>query len=397
MVDGPLEGLRVIDCSGMVAGGFATMQLADFGADVVTVEHPEAGDPIREWGPFDEGVSLWWKSLARNKRCVTLDLSTAEGAALLCELAAEADVLVENFRPGTFERWGLDYDTLSENNPGLVMTRISGYGQTGPRAEQPGFGTAAEAISGFAAVNGFADREPLLPPISLADIAAGHMAVQATMFALFERLTGDGTGQVVDVSLYESLFRMFPGDVEKYDRLGELSERLGNHHANAAPRNVYETTDGHVALSASADAIFENVARAVGHPELLDDERFATNAARVENADALDGYLAPWFAERSTETAVERMTEADAVAAPVYDMSDVFEDEQYDAREDIVTVEDDQLGAVRTPAALPKLSRTPGGVDHLGPRHGEHTEEVLLEEFGLDPDRFERLRQEGVV
>jgi formyl-CoA transferase len=397
MVDGPLAGLRVIDCSGMVAGGFATMQLADFGADVVMIEHPEAGDPIREWGPFDDGVSLWWKSLARNKRCVTLDLSTAEGAALLCDLAAGADVLVENFRPGTFERWGLDYDTLSENNPGLVMTRISGYGQTGPRAEQPGFGTAAEAISGFAGVNGFPDRKPLLPPISLADIAAGQMAVQATMFALFERLTGDGTGQVVDVSLFESLFRMFPGDVEKYDRLGLLSERRGNHHTNAAPRNVYETTDGYVALSASADAIFENVARAVGHPELLEDERFATNAARVEHADALDDYLAPWFAERSTEAAVERMTEADAVVAPIYDMSDIFEDEQYAAREDIVAVEDDQLGEVRTPAALPKLSRTPGGVDHLGPRHGEHTETVFREELGLSADRYERLREEGVL
>jgi crotonobetainyl-CoA:carnitine CoA-transferase CaiB-like acyl-CoA transferase len=397
MVDGPLAGLRVIDCSGMVAGGFATMQLADFGADVVMVEHPEVGDPIREWGPFEDDVSLWWKSLARNKRCVTLDLSTAEGAALLCDLAAGADVLVENFRPGTFERWGLDYDTLSENNPGLVMTRISGYGQTGPRAEQPGYGTAAEAISGFAHVNGFPDRKPLLPPISLADLAAGQMAVQATMFALFERLTGDGTGQVVDVSLYESLFRLFPGDVEKYDRLGLLSQRQGNHHTNAAPRNVYETTDGYVALSASADATFENVARAVGKPGLPEEERFATNADRVEHADALDEELAPWFAERSTEDAVERMTEADAVVAPIYDMSDIFEDEQYAAREDIVAVDDDQLGEVKTPAALPKLSRTPGGVDHLGPRHGEHTEAVFREELGLDAERYERLREAGVL
>jgi formyl-CoA transferase len=223
------------------------------------------------------------------------------------------------------------------------------------------------------------------------------MAVQATMFALFERLTGDGTGQVVDVSLYESLFRLFPGDVEKYDRLGQLSERRGNHHANAAPRNVYETTDGYVALSASADATFENVARAVGRPELLEDERFATNADRVAHADALDEQLAPWFAERSTEAAVERMTEADAVVAPIYDMSDVFEDEQYAAREDIVAVDDDQLGEMRTPGALPKLSRTPGGVDHLGPRHGEHTETVFREELGLDADRYERLREAGVL
>ena len=395
---GPLDGLRVIDCSGMISGGFATMQLADFGADVVMVEHPAYHDPIRDWTPFDTGVSLWWKSLARNKRCITLDLSTDEGRALLLDLAGDADVLFENFRSGTMERWGLDYETLREENPGLIMTRISGYGQTGPRAEKPGFGTVAEAISGFAHINGFPDREPLLPPISLADMAAAHFAVQATMFALHERANNEkGEGQTIDVSLYESLFRMFPGDVEKYDRLGEVSERKGNHHANAAPRNVYSTSDGDIALSASSQSIFENLARAIGHPELIEDDRFVTNSARVEHASELDEYIAPWIAERTTETVLDELGEGDAVVAPIYDMSDIFEDEQYAARDDIVAIDDEDIGRVKTMNTVPRFSRTPGSVDHLGPRHGQHNDEVFLDELGLDEEIYDELQRENII
>lgn len=393
---GPLDGLRVIDCSGMISGGFATMQLADFGADVIMIEHPTHHDPIRDWTPFDEGVSLWWKSLARNKRCITLDLSTDEGRALLCDLACDGDVFVENFRPRTMERWGLGYETLAEENSELIMTRISGYGQTGPRSEMPGFGTVAEAISGFAHVNGFPDREPLLPPISLADMAAAQFAVQATMFALYER-SQSGVGQVIDVSLYESLFRMFPGAVEKYDRLGEVSERIGNHHTNAAPRNVYATSDGHIALSASSQSIFENLARAIGHPELIEDERFATNSARVEHAIELDAYIAPWIAERTTEDVLDELGEGDAVVAPVYDIEDIFTDEQYAARENIITVEDEDLGSIKTMNTVPKFSRTPGAVEHLGPRHGQHNDEIFLDELALDEEMYDELQRGGII
>lgn len=393
---GPLSGLRVIDCSGMISGGFATMQLADFGADVVMVEHPTHHDPIRDWTPFEDDISLWWKSLARNKRCITLDLSTDEGRTLLCDLARDGDVLIENFRPGTMERWGLGYETLKDENPELIMTRISGYGQTGPRSKMPGFGTVAEAISGFAHVNGFPDREPLLPPISLADMAAAQFAVQATMFALYER-TQSGEGQVIDVSLYESLFRMFPGAVEKYDRLGETSERIGNHHANAAPRNVYTTADGHIALSASSQSIFENLALAIGHPELIEDERFATNGARVEHATELDTYIAPWIAERTTETVLKELGEGDAVVAPIYDMEDIFTDEQYAARDDIIAVDDDDLGQIQTMNTVPKFSRTPGSIEHLGPRHGQHNDEIFLGELGLDREMYDELQHKGIV
>ena len=280
---GALDGLRVIDCAGMIAGGFATTLLADAGADVVKVEHPEYDDPLRDWTPFDEGVSLWFKSIGRNKRSVTLDLSTDEGRALLLELVEDADVLVENFRPGTFERWGLGPGALHDVNERLVVLRASGYGQTGPRSERPGFGTVAEGLSGWAHASGFPDSKPLLPPISLADLTAAMVGVQAVLMALFERDVGrggSGRGQVIDVSLYEPLFRLFLSDVEAYDRLGKERERIGNHHANAAPRGIYETADGHLTLSASSQRIFENVARAIDRPELIEDPRFATNGDR---------------------------------------------------------------------------------------------------------------------
>lgn len=384
----------------MISGGFATMQLADFGADVVMVEHPDKPDPIREWPPFEDDHSLWWRSLGRNKRCVTLDLSTAEGAALLLELAEDADLLFENFRPGTMERWNLGPERLRETNPGLVVVRLSGYGQTGPKSQKPGFGTVAEGLSGWAAVNGFPDSKPLLPPISLADLTAAQFAVQAAMFAVFERDVGrggSGEGQVIDVSLYESLFRLFVGDVAAYDRLGRVRDRIGNHHPSAAPRNVYETADGHLTLSASSQSIFENLMDAIGRPELVDDPRFADNDARVEHADELDDVIEAWTRERPTDEAVRELEAADAVAGPVYDVADVFEDEQYDARDDIVAVEDDDLGTIRMPAALPKFSRTPGGVRHTGPSHGEHNEAVFLDELALDRETYDRLRDDGVI
>ena len=398
---GPLDGLRVVDCAGMIAGGFATTQLADFGADVIKIEHPEGTDPLREWPPYDDGVSLWWKSIARNKRCVTLDLSTPAGSALLLDLIDDADVLVENFRPGTMEKWGLAPDRLHEENPGLIVVRQSGYGQTGPRSGKPGFGTVAEGISNWAHVNGFPDSKPLLPPISLGDLTAATFAVQGIMFALFERDVGrgggSGEGQVIDMSLYEPLFRLFVSEVEAYDRLGEVRERIGNHHESAAPRNVYETEDGYMTLSASAQSIFENVAEAIGRPDIVEDPRFATNEARVDHADELDEIIGAWTRERSTDEAIAAMEAADAIVGPVYDMADIFEDEQYAARNDIVEMSDADLGSLKTAAPVPRLTRTPGAVEHAGPGHGQHNDEVYRSELGLDEAEYDRLREEGVI
>lgn len=398
---GPLDGLRVVDCAGMIAGGFATTQLADFGADVIKIEHPEGTDPLREWPPYDDGVSLWWKSIARNKRCVTLDLSTPAGSALLLNLIDDADVLVENFRPGTMEKWGLAPDRLHEENPGLIVVRQSGYGQTGPRSDKPGFGTVAEGISNWAHVNGFPDSKPLLPPISLGDLTAATFAVQGIMFALFERDVGrgggSGEGQVIDMSLYEPLFRLFVSEVEAYDRLGEVRERIGNHHESAAPRNVYETEDGYMTLSASAQSIFENVAEAIGRPDIVEDPRFATNEARVDHADELDEIIGAWTRERSTDEAIAAMEAADAIVGPVHDMADIFEDEQYAARNDIVEMSDADLGSLKTAAPVPRLTRTPGAVEHAGPGHGQHNDEVYRSELGLDEAEYDRLREEGVI
>ncbi|GGL51102.1 CaiB/BaiF CoA transferase family protein [Halocalculus aciditolerans] len=398
--DGPLDGLRVIDCSGMISGGFATAQLADFGADVVMVEHPEHEDPIREWPPFDGDTSLWWKSVGRNKRCITLDLSDERGRNLLLDLVADADLFFENFRPGTLERWNLDPDVLRGVNEELVVVRLSGYGQTGPRREKPGFGTVAEGLSGWAHVNGFPDSEPLLPPISLADLTAAQFAVQASMFAIFERDVGrggSGEGQVIDVSLYEPLFRLFLGDVEAYDKLDRVPERTGNRHPSAAPRNVYETADGYVTLSASSQRIFENVADAIGKPGLVDDPRFADNDARIEHVDALDAEIEAWTSQRPTSEVIETMEANDAIVGPVYDIADIHEDDQYDARDDIVEVDDADVGPTKTAAAVPKFSRTPGGVDHLGPRHGEHNDAVYRDELGLDADAYAALRDDDVI
>jgi len=393
----PLDGMTVLDLTTMISGGFSTVMLADFGADVVSVEHPDYEDPVREWTPRSNGESLYWKNLGRNKRHVTLDLSTADGQRLARELAADADLVFENFRPGTLERWNLDYETLSADNEGLIMVRISGYGQTGPKSSKPGFGTVAESTSTFAHINGFPDSPPLLPPIPLADLTAAMFAVQGAMFALYARDERGGQGQVVDTSLYEPLFRLMIGDVEAYDLEGVVPDRTGNTSVQAAPRNLYEAEDGYVSLSASSRNIFENVMEAIGRPDLIDDPRFATNEARVDHREELDAIIEAWTSERTREEALAAMEAADAIVGPVYDMADAFEDEQYDAREDLVRVEDDDLGSVRTQGVFPKLSETPGGVDRLGGDRGEHNEEVFLEELGLTEAELRRLREEGVV
>ena len=397
---GPLAGLNVVDFSGMISGGFATMTLADFGADVVKIEHPEHTDPLRDWPPMENGTSLWWKSIGRNKQCITLDLKSDEGRELALELVEAADVVFENFRPGKMEEWDLGYETLKDVNEAVIFVRISGYGQTGPMSHKPGFGTVAEAMSGWAHVNGFPDREPLLPPISLADLTAGLFAVQSTMFAIFERDLGvnaSGEGQVIDVSLYEPLFRLFISDVEQYDKKGNVPGRTGNQHPNSAPRGVYGTEDGYIALSASAQAIFERVMHAIDRPELIEDDRFLTNEDRVEHADEIDAIIEEWTRQRPTEEAIEIMEDKDAIVGPINDIADIFEDEQFRARNDIIEIEDDEVGSLKTPNTVPKFSRTPGEVSHAGPRHGEHNDEVFRDRLGLSEEELEKLREREVI
>ena len=397
---GPLAGLNVVDFSSMISGGFATMTLADFGADVVKIEHPEYTDPLRDWPPMENGTSLWWKSIGRNKQCITLDLKSDDGREMALDLVEEADVVFENFRPGKMEEWDLAYDDLKEVNEDVIFVRISGYGQTGPMSHKPGFGTVAEAMSGWAHVNGFEDREPLLPPISLADLVAALYAVQSTMFAIFERDVGanaSGEGQVIDVSLYEPLFRLFIGDVEAYDKTDKVPQRTGNSHPNSSPRGVYETEDGYIALSASAQAIFERVMHAIGRPELIEDERFETNEDRVEHADEIDAIIEAWTSQRPTEEVIEIMDEKEAIVGPINDIADIFEDEQFQARDDIIEIEDEDVGSLKTPNTVPKLSRTPGDVSHAGPRQGEHNERIYRERLDLSEEELEELREKEVI
>lgn len=394
---GPLDGLEVLDLTTMISGGFTTVMLADFGADVISVEHPTYNDPVRDWRPHSDGESLYWKNLGRNKRHVTLDLSTEEGQLLARDLAAEVDIVVENFRPGTMERWNLDYETLSQDNEDLIMVRLSGYGQTGPKADQPGFGTVAESLSTFTHINGFPDSPPLLPPIPLADLTAAMFAVQGAMFAVYARDVQGRAGQVIDVSLFEPLFRLMIGDVEAYDTEGDVPTRTGNQSPQAAPRNLYETEDGYIALSASSQNIFENVMEAIGREDLVDDPRFATNEARLNHYDELDEIIESWTRERTREETLETMQAADAIVGPVYDIADVFEDEQFAAREDLVEVDDEKLGEVTTHATVPKFSETPGEVRRLGGEPGQHNEEIYCERLGLDEAEYDRLRDDEVI
>lgn len=394
---GPLTGLTVLDLSTIVSGGTVTSMLADFGADVVKVEHPRGGDPLRTWGPFVAGQSVWWKVMGRNKKSVTLDLSRPRGQELLLDLAKRADVLVENFRPGTLERWNLGPDRLHAANAKLVVLRVSGFGQTGPYRHRPGFGTVAEAMSGVVAISGFPDSPPLAPPMPLADEVAGLMGAFAIVAALRAR-EARGTGQVIDVSLYEPLFRLLVPHVTQYTALGIVARRTGNHFPDAAPRNLYRTADGGwIAVSATSQRVFERLAAAIGRPELVEDPRFRDNPARVRHHEALDAILAEWFGAHAEAEALARLEEAGAVAGPVYDVPRIVNDPHYAARDDIATVHDPDAGDLRMPGVVPKFSDTPGALRHAGPALGAHNGEIYGEWLRLDAAEIARLRADGVV
>jgi formyl-CoA transferase len=393
----PLEGVKVVDVATLGAGPWLATRLADFGADVVKVEHPSAGDPMRLLGWFDEGVPLWWKIDSRNKRCITADLKQPDGQEVVRRLVRDADVLVENFRPGTLERWGLGYADLSKENPGLIMVRVTGWGQDGPYADRPGFGTLAEAISGWAHLNGFPENPPTLPPMGLGDSVTSVLGAFATMVALYNRDARGGAGQVIDLAIYESLFSLIGQQVILYDRLGVIPQRTGNRFPFVAPRNVYGTKDGrYVALAASTPSIFERVAEAIGRPELVGDPRFEDNSARLAHQDELDEIIAAWMSERTQHEVIEVFERHEAAIAPVYDISEIFEDAHYEARGAIVTVDDTELGPTRTVDVFPRLSGTPGVVRHLGPRPGADTDDVLAE-LGYTSEQIEGFREAKVV
>jgi crotonobetainyl-CoA:carnitine CoA-transferase CaiB-like acyl-CoA transferase len=392
----PLRGLRVLDLATLFAGPLCATMLGDFGAEVVKVEHPTRPDPSRGHGPAKDGIGLWWKVLGRNKRTITLDLSSPGGRDTLLRLAATADVVVENFRPGTLEKWGLGWDELSQVNPRLVLTRITGFGQFGPYSHRPGFGTLAEAMSGFAAATGEPEGPPTLPPFGLADSVAALASAYAVMTALAARTT-TGRGQVVDMAIIEPILAMLGPQALWYDQLGYVQPRTGNRSRNNAPRNIYRTADGSwLAVSTSAQSVAERVMRLVGRPELVDEPWFATGSGRAEHADELDAAVGGWIARRTREEATCAFEKAEAAIAPVYDIRDVMDDPQYRALGTITEVPDPDLGPLRMQNVLFRLSETPGSIRWAGRPHGADTEDVLAE-LGMTPSDIAALRTQGAL
>ncbi|WSB74174.1 CoA transferase [Streptomyces decoyicus] len=393
---GPLAGLRVLDLATLFAGPLAATLLGDYGAEVIKVEHPQRPDPSRGHGPAKDGIGLWWKLLGRNKKTLTLDLSHPDGRDVLLRLAAGSDVVIENFRPGTLERWGLGWDELSAANPRLVLARVTGFGQFGPYARRPGFGTLAEAMSGFAAITGEPDGPPTLPPFGLADAIAAMATSYAVMAALHGR-AATGRGQVIDLALIEPMLTVLGPQPLWYDQLGHIQPRTGNRSANVAPRNTYRTADGSwVAVSASAESVAERVMRLVGRPEVIDEPWFATGAGRARHADELDTAVAGWIARHDRAEVMAAFEKAEAAVAPIYDIREVMADPQYQALGSITEVPDDELGTLRMQNVLFRLSETPGAIRWAGRPHGADTDEVLAA-LGLTGPEIDGLRAAGAL
>jgi formyl-CoA transferase len=394
---GPLAGLRVLDAATVYAGPFAAALLGDMGADVVKVEMPGVGDPLRGMEPFDGVDSLTWAVAARNKRGVTLDLKSAEGQDIFCRLLATRDILIENFRPGTLGRWGLGAERLREANPDLIIVRVSGFGQTGPYRERAGFGTPATAYSGYTYVSGYPDRPPVLPPISLTDYVTGMFAALGALGAVYHRDVQEGSAQEVDIALYESMFRMLEGVVTEYDRLARVRERTGNQLSASVPAGMFQAGDGTwLVLTTSTDRTFVRLAEAMGQPELATDPRFATNRDRVERRDEVNRIVDEWFAQRSTKEIEDHLNSNGVPVSAVYSIADIFADPHYSARDMLVEVDHPKLGNLTVPGVVPKFSETPGAVRRAGPTLGEHNQEVYAE-LGLSADELAALEERGVI
>ena len=396
----PLAKLRVIECGTLIAGPFAGRLLADLGAEVIKVEPPGTGDPMRQWGHHQyQGRTLWWPTMGRNKKSITLDLRKERGQQLLRDLLKRADILIENFRPGTMERWGLGFDDLKAINPGLVMVRVSGFGQTGPYSRMAGFGAIGEAIGGLR----FTSGDPSLPPtrlgISIGDSLASVFSVIGALTAIYYRDTCDHSqGQVVDVAIYEAVFAMMESALTEYTKVGVIRERTGSVLKNVAPSNLYETRDGTwVLIAANADNVFRRLAEAMGRQDLLGDPRFATHQARGENMEALDRIIEQWTKQFDRDEVLQIMGEAGVPAGPIYTMADIAKDPHYQDREMILTVQDPHLGELQMQGIVPKLAETPGSVEWTGPELGQHNEEVFRGLLGLTDEEYERLRQEQVI
>jgi succinyl-CoA--D-citramalate CoA-transferase len=383
----------------LLAGPFCGQLLADFGAEVIKIEPPGKGDPMRVWGRHQkEGRTLWWPIIARNKKSVTLNLREQEGQELARKLISEADVLVENFRPGTLEKWGLGYEKLKSLNSGLVMVRVSGYGQTGPYSGRAGFGSIGEAMGGIRHVTGFEDQAPPRTGVSLGDSLAATFGALGALTALYHREAHGGEGQVVDVGIYEAVLAMMESTIPEYVLADNIRGRTGTVLPFVAPSNIYPTKDDdYVLIAGNADTVFTRLAKAVGHPEWAEEDRYATHHARGENMAELDEKISAWTRERSVEEVLEAMAEAGVPSGKVFTAKDMVEDEHYAARENVVTVEDPEIGAFPMQNVVPRLSDTPGEVRWTGPSLGQHNEEIYGDVLGLDAKELAELQERGTI
>ena len=393
----PLEGVKVLELGSLIAGPFAGRLFADFGAEVIKVEPPKIGDPLRKWRLMKDDTSLWWYVQSRNKKCVTLNLREKEGQEIIKKLAKEVDIVIENFKPGTLEKWGIGYEDLKKINPKIIMVRISGYGQDGPYSQKPGFGSIGEAIGGIRYLTGYPDLPPVRTGISIGDSIAAIYAVMSAMMALYNRDVKGGEGQYIDVALYEAIFSLMESMVPEYDQFKFIRERSGNTLPGIAPSNIYRCKDGkYIAIGANGDSIFKRLTKAMNRED-LDTEEFAHNDGRAKKMEYLDEQIEAWTKTMDMKDVLKILDEYQIPAGPIYNIEDIFNDVHYKARNMIDSVKVEGLGELKVPGIMPKFSKTPGRIKWAGAKLGEHNKEIYKDMLGMSEEELKDMEEKGIV
>ena len=393
----PLEGVKVLELGSLIAGPFAGRLFGEFGAEVIKVEPPKIGDPLRKWRMMKDDTSLWWYVQSRNKKCITLNLREEEGQNIIKQLAREVDIVIENFKPGTLEKWGIGYEDLKQINPGIIMIRISGYGQDGPYSQKPGFGSIGEAIGGIRYLTGYPDLPPVRTGISIGDSIAAVYAVMSGMMALYHRDTKGGEGQYIDVALYEAIFSLMESMVPEYDQFRYIRERSGNTLPGIAPSNIYLCQDGkYIAIGANGDSIFKRLTQAMNRPD-LDSEEFAHNDGRAQKMEYLDRQIEVWTQTLPMKEVLAILDAYQIPAGPIYNIEDIMSDIHYKARNMIEEVDVENIGNLKMPGIMPKFSRTPGRIKWAGAQLGAHNEEIYKNRLNISDEELKRLEEKGII